>query len=312
MKFFPILILFSLVSFVQAGTPIEKLKMNLMSEQPVYTPLFASDYDSGHYVPHSSIDEDSHAAGSYISTGNGTHHHQNSHASHSLLSTTRLLDNDNNDEDAPCPLPILPVSPVASDFSLFGDKPYSAYGTFTYPTAKSAMALKMFVDPQNERLVVDHVTTYHYVLNNESAICLKLTPTLTRCYNTSFFNFRQWENFYKLGLVTNNDISKFNGNGKVTNYLGKVRDHHLNHKLASIELKKIVTGKFKGFINEWIFAMAYPCSEQLFRWTFDCFEKGQPPLHVFDRPAFMTLPVSNLPAYGTFSANFNCVTVLPA
>ena len=149
---------------------------------------YADNWDSKEYHDHQESDENPNNPGAYSSNGQGQD------------DTPRGPEQRDPDNDETiCPKPVLPVFPVnnvthwGTPFSLWGSKPYSAFGTFYYVTNRAAMPVKMYVDPIGERVVVDHVTTYHWCNATHCFICLKLTATVTRCFFTPGFNFKNWE-----------------------------------------------------------------------------------------------------------------------
>ena len=117
-----------------------------------------------------------------------------------------------------------------------------------------------------------------------------------------------------------------NGNGKIQVWIGTTQDHHKGIQTAtsapsttdaqrlaaskvSVQVNKFVSGCFKDLIQYWSFALAYPCTPQLFVWRFESFQVVQPPESVFAEPPFKTIPTASLTPYYAFPANKVCTTV---
>jgi hypothetical protein len=166
-------------------------------------------------------------------------------------------------------------------------------------------------DVENSRAMVDHVTTFHLVLSDWSAICLVLAPGLIRCYETRNFDYHRWPAFYlaaplKSDLLPREDE---NGFGQYLHYFGKSRDQHVDTKQASVEFDMYSCGPLTGIVKNWNFYLPFSCDVQAFKWAFNAYVLGTPDAAWFQRPPFMS--AGTLPLYSTFAANFACAVVPP-
>lgn len=205
------------------------------------------------------------------------------------------------------------INPIhkVSGFNVFGDTSFTATGYFDYVSSNMRMPLNMYLDVVNQRLVVNHTTTYHYVNATHAFICLKQMGAWV-CYNTPEFTFAGWIGEYNNTMYTgDSEDLVFTPLGPAIKYFGKTRDQHVsyNKNLATL-VYKVQNGRRGGVPAQWDFELAFCCNVQSFSWIFDEINVNTPPSDVFNAPSFVT-NVSALPLYSTFACNLPCTFTPP-